>query len=214
MLIENILMSLMHVTINCLLVFCAIKMWIFLQKCICQFETPKTGDLFTDYTHENSLVTYVNEFLQKHKTFTRYYIAFTTFLFDFTFCISFFEIIIFGNMKVFLVTMSIIILRFICQCLVRLPTPKNMIWFDPKIPTLLMVYETENDFFFSGHTAFSLTWGLNLFLWNSMILKIYSIFFILLEISFVVFTKSHYYIDIYTGIVTYLGCMYVASFFW
>lgn len=64
---------------------------------------------------------------------------------------------IFGpTVRPFFGIIFVCMLRQLCQMLVTLPSPENMIWRDPEfLPSIFVTYDTENDFFFSGHTAFA-----------------------------------------------------------
>ena len=45
------------------------------------------------------------------------------------------------------------VLRQVCEGLVSLPTPPEMIWRYPGVPAILVTYGVATDLFFSGHTS-------------------------------------------------------------
>jgi hypothetical protein len=110
-------------------------------------------------------------------------------------------------------TMFILLVGFvcrqICQYINRVPKPENMIWFDPGVPAILVTYIVENDFFFSGHTYVAITSGLFIIHDNTnLFVKIYGTLYIIYEILFVLFTRSHYFMDIYGAVATYFMISY------
>ena len=104
------------------------------------------------------------------------------------------------------------VVRYLCQYVNRLPAPKNLLWGDPGFPTLIVTYDTTHDYFFSGHTAFSLIFASNMYPWNPLT-QCFSILLVLTEISYIVFTNGHYFMDIYGGFVSYLAFKYILMFF-
>lgn len=57
------------------------------------------------------------------------------------------------SIEPFLALIVLFSLRQVSQAVCALPAPKGMIWYNPGFPSLLVTYETKNDFFFSGHTS-------------------------------------------------------------
>ena len=83
-----------------------------------------------------------------------------------------------------------------------------MIWFDPGVPSFSVTYGVSNDFFFSGHTYISVLIGSEIAKSQSIYVKSYGIFFMLFEISFVLVTHGHYFMDVYAAITTYFMMEY------
>jgi hypothetical protein len=100
-------------------------------------------------------------------------------------------------------------LRQLCQYVNRLPSPDHVIWFDPGFPSLIMNYEVADDFFFSGHTLVSFIFGVELLNSLNIYVKLYALFYMFIEIIFVLVSRSHYFMDIYGSISTY----YMLSYF-
>ena len=101
-----------------------------------------------------------------------------------------------------------VILRQLCQCINRSPSPENVIWHDPGFPSIIMNYNVGNDFFFSGHTLAALIFGIELLNSQYKIVKVYAIVYMILEIAFVLVTRSHYFMDIYAAFATYFMLSY------
>ena len=70
---------------------------------------------------------------------------------------------IFGpTIRPFLGLFMLFCLRQICQALVSLPEPHEMIWRYPGCPALLVTYGVATDLFFSGHTSVAIYGALEL----------------------------------------------------
>lgn len=98
---------------------------------------------------------------------------------------------------------SIFAFRQICQILVALPAPNGMVWFTPRIPSLLVTYSTGSDFYFSGHTSIC---AFMLFtLWSrvqlSKYIQTYLIIQLIWQIICIMILRSHWTQDIITGIL-------------
>ena len=92
-------------------------------------------------------------------------------------------------------------LRQLCQGLVALPAPPGMIWHDPGIPSVLVTYETGNDFFFSGHTAIAVYGAMELWRYPSRWLKAAAALVAAIEILTVLVLRAHYTMDVLTAIL-------------
>jgi hypothetical protein len=164
-----------------------------------------------DRIHDSEIVNWITSYLENNKAMATFHLTLTTFLIDITIISVIGNSIWTHNLKVPLLFIGGIALRQVCQVINKLPAPHRMIWYDPQtIPTIFMVYETNNDLFFSGHTYTSMAMGLELFGWNNTWAKIYGIFFIVYQIAFVLVTRSHYFVDVYGAIATY----FMLRYFW
>ncbi len=164
-----------------------------------------------DQIHKSELVENIIDYLEKNIHIARFHIALTTFLIDITLIIIILKSIWLNDYKFPIIYIIGIILRQICQFINQLPIPNRMIWFDPGIPTIFMVYVTENDFFFSGHTLTGISIGIELIEQNNILTKIYGIFFMIYQIIFVLITRCHYFMDVYAAIATYFMVKYFYS---
>jgi len=198
------------------LLFCAIlySFWIKSQNYL---ATDLSADgRIIDRIHESYYVNEINQYLHEHPNITNFHLALSTFLIDINIIIVF-AICIFGYKidekkrfrPVFLTFMGVI-WRQICQFNNKLPIPNGIIWHDPGVYTIFMVYDAVNDFFFSGHTLISLIMGTALYdFTNRYSVKIYSIIFIIYEIGFVIVTKSHYSMDVEMAIASFGALNYI-----
>lgn len=100
--------------------------------------------------------------------------------------------------------------RQLCQFMNQLPPPTDFIWFDPGIPSALVTYHVAHDFFFSGHTLISLVLGTDLSNSSNKWVRLYGVLFIVYEITVILVTYSHYFMDVYGAIATY----YMLSYFY
>ena len=167
-----------------------------------------TNCTIKDRIHDSELVYLFGSYLKNNTHVIKFHIGLTTFLLDVNIVGVMASCIWRNNFQAPLLLVAGVILRQTCQFINRLPIPTDMIWFDPGIPSLFMVYKVQNDFFFSGHTLTSLILGLELITFDSYLMKIYSVCFILYEIIFVLVTKSHYWMDVYAAIATYFMMKY------
>jgi hypothetical protein len=182
--------------------------WTWTQKFIS--NDTKAKFKIIDRLHDSFIVKKLNALLVNNINFAKFNLVLTTLLIDFNIMYVIINSLINYNIKPLFLILTGIILRQICQFMNRLPSPENVVWFDPGFPTLLMVYDATDDFFFSGHTLTSLIAGMEIY--NETInpyIMSYAIFFIIYEISFVIISKSHYFMDVYAAISTYFMLNYL-----
>lgn len=156
----------------------------------------------------SKLVLIINEYLHKNLWLVGYLFIITSLMIDVGAVIILLKFLFLNEYKTPLILLVGIILRQLCQITTKLPKPKYLLWFDPGFPSLFVTYNVTSDFFFSGHTFFSLAVGLDFFQNDYMLVKLYALVFIFLEISFVIVTHSHYWMDVYSAIVTYFSILY------
>jgi len=92
-------------------------------------------------------------------------------------------------------------LRQLCQALIALPPPPQMIWRDPGFPSLLVTYQTGNDFFFSGHTAIAVYGAAELCRSKRPWIKVVAIFIATIEALTVLLLRAHYTMDALTAVL-------------
>ncbi len=113
---------------------------------------------------------------------------------------------IFGpSLRPFLALLILFVFRQFSQALCALPTPPNMIWRHPGIPSLLVTYATANAFFFSGHTAIAVLGAIEVARLGPAWLGIAAGVIALLEVVTVLVLRAHYTIDI-LGALLATGC--------
>lgn len=92
-------------------------------------------------------------------------------------------------------------LRQLCQALIALPAPPDFIWRYPGFPSLLVTYETGNDFFFSGHTAIAVYGAMELGHHRRTWLKRAAVAMAAIEIFTVLVLRAHYTMDVFAAIL-------------
>lgn len=161
-----------------------------------------------DRIHDSNIFRAINDFMDEHQDFTRYNFILTSLLIDVNVVYICLKYLFGGNGRSMFIFFIGLIFRQLCQFINRLPTPDNMIWLHPGVPSMLVTYYVINDFFFSGHTYVAICAGLEIIAGKKYWTKLYGAFFIAYEILFVLVTKSHYAMDVYTGIATYFMMAY------
>lgn len=102
-------------------------------------------------------------------------------------------------------------LRQLCQYFTALPLIPGQYWEHPGFPSVFVIYGVGNDYFFSGHTYLAMCATGLLFQSKKRSTRIYAFLFALLEISTVVVLKGHYFMDIYTAIMTYFALRFISD---
>lgn len=186
-----------------------ILLYIFWNKTQKFFSTDvEAKNLIIDRIHNLSFIKKINQFLRKNEVITKYNFILTSLLIDINVLYLVYDFLANDNHKPIFILMGGLVARQLCQFINRLPIPNNLIWKDPGVPSLFVSYNVSNDFFFSGHTLISLIAGFEFVNSQYIILKLYGLFFMFYEISFVMVTYSHYFMDIYASIATYIMMNY------
>lgn len=180
--------------------------WIFSQKFL-ENDTHNNTHII-DRLHQLDGVSQIHEYLLNHHTITAYCFIITTLMIDLKIIYYVYDFIINRNYRPMHLILLGVILRQFCQYINRLPSPENVIWFDPGFPTLIMNYNVSNDFFFSGHTLTALVFGFEMLNSKYPLVKVYAILYMFCEITFIFVTYAHYFMDIYGAITTYFMMRY------
>ena len=119
---------------------------------------------------------------------------------------------IFGaSFRPFLGLVIVLGLRQVVQLLVALPAPPDSIWHYPGFPSLLVTYDVNNDYFFSGHTVIAVLAITEVARLGKRWLTALGIVVAIFEIATVLVLRAHYTMDVFTGIVTGLYAAYLAG---
>lgn len=102
-------------------------------------------------------------------------------------------------------------LRQLCQLCCTLPPPPGIIWRHPGVPSLLVTYEVENDFFFSGHTALAVLAALSICQSAPGWLGLIVVLIALGEALIVLILRAHYTMDVITGAIAACFAFHMAS---
>ena len=163
-----------------------------------------SSETIVDYVHEHQITAVSFQYLKDHPDVFKYVtIASSLFLDIFAFH-AIFDVLYHNNLKVLFIMVTCLFFRQLCQFMNRVTPPKELLWEDPGVPSLIVTYHVLNDMFFSGHTIAVLVLGSNFFKNWGLKGQICFLLIVLWEIGFVLTTKSHYFMDIYGGVITYL----------
>jgi hypothetical protein len=150
----------------------------------------------------------IHKYLLDNVDVARWSIIITSLMIDVNLVYFIYDFLINKNVKPFVLLLCGVVLRQICQYMNRLPEPDNIIWYSPNFPSLIMNYNVKDDFFFSGHTLVSLIFGFELLGIDNMWVKSYAMFYMGVEILFVLCSRAHYFMDVYGAICTYFMMVY------
>lgn len=107
---------------------------------------------------------------------------------------------IFGpSFRPFIALFVLFVLRQMCQGLCALPTPAGSIWRYPGFPALLVTYGTDNDYFFSGHTAVAVLGAIELVHAGPPWLALFICLIAVLEGATVLVLRAHYTMDVFAA---------------
>jgi len=76
-----------------------------------------------------------------------------------------------------------------------------MIWRNPGFPSLLVTYQTGNDFFFSGHTAIAVYGAVELSRYHRPWIKVVAVLIATIEALTVLVLRAHYTMDVLTAVL-------------
>lgn len=120
---------------------------------------------------------------------------------------------IFGaSIRPFVALLILFGLRQLFQGICALPKPPGLIWHNPGFPSLIVTYEVENDFYFSGHTSIAMLATIELFMINPW-LGVAAGAVVLFEIITVVVLRAHYTMDVFTAILAAFCATALAGMF-
>ena len=120
---------------------------------------------------------------------------------------------VFGpSIRPFVAMLILFGLRQIFQVICALPKPPGLIWHNPGFPSLLVTYEVENDFYFSGHTSIAILATVELFMLNPFY-GAAAAAVALFEIVTVIVLRAHYTMDVFTAVLAAFCATAVAGIF-
>ncbi|MCC6491104.1 MAG: hypothetical protein IT364_26690 [Candidatus Hydrogenedentes bacterium] len=108
---------------------------------------------------------------------------------------------IFGpSLRPFVALLLLFAMRQVCQAFCALQAPEGMIWRHPGVPSLLVTYTVESDFFFSGHTAIAVVAAVEIAHVAPWWLGVAAGIIAFLEASVVLVLRAHYTMDIFAAV--------------
>jgi hypothetical protein len=143
----------------------------------------------------------VTEWLARHDNTANVLLVVTSAVIDLLGCYLLFSGVMGPTVRPLVGLFLLFALRQLCQALIALPPPPNMIWRDPGIPSLLVTYQTANDFFFSGHTAIAVYGAMELWRRQRRWPKYASVLIAVIEALTVLVLRAHYTMDVFTAIL-------------
>jgi PAP2 superfamily C-terminal len=143
----------------------------------------------------------LTEWLAHHDSAANILLIATSAVIDFLGCYLLFAGVMGSTVRPLLGLFLLFALRQLCQGLIALPAPPNMIWREPGVPALLVTYQTGNDFFFSGHTAIAVYGAMELCRYQRPWLKFAAVLIAAIEALTVLTLRAHYTMDVFTAIL-------------
>jgi len=192
--------------LNIILLGLVYVFWLATQKFL-EYDNHDNSRII-DRMHDSYLFSKIHHYLLNRKYLSTILMSLTTLMIDLNVIYFTYDFLINNNRQPILLLVIGVGLRQMCQFINRLPSPKDVIWFDPGFPSLIMNYQLGNDFFFSGHTLTALIFGFELFRSANFLVRVYSVFYMIVEIGFILVTRAHYFMDVYGAVSTYFMLSY------
>jgi hypothetical protein len=79
--------------------------------------------------------------------------------------------------------------------------PEGWLWFDPGLPSMVIVYHPCNDFFYSGHVGLSTLLMTELWICGDKTGFMWGFFIMINEWLMLTLVRTHYIIDMSTGLI-------------
>ena len=105
------------------------------------------------------------------------------------------------TLRPFLALVILFAYRQFCQLTCALPVPPKMIWHHPGLPSLLVTYGTDNDFFFSGHAAIAVLGAIMALEILPLGFGLAAIVVAIFEAAVVIVLRAHYTMDVLCALV-------------
>lgn len=173
-------------------------------------ERRNKRDEITDILHQ--LSDSLNRYFQTNRNSANMLLIISSFFID-VFGVFIVFVSIFGStIRPFVSLLILFGLRQLFQVICALPKPPGLVWRNPGFPSLLVTYEVENDFYFSGHTSIAMLATIELYMinpWIGVIAGVIALF----EIITVIVLRAHYTMDVFTAILAAFCANAVAGIF-
>lgn len=178
------------------LIAICIQLWFWTQQIISDRGFP--DELIGDWVHD-STATY-NSWLGRNPVAAKYLLISSSAVIDLMGLGLIGASLIGNSIEPFVALIVLFSLRQLSQSLCALPAPAGMIWFNPSFPSLLVTYETKNDFFFSGHTAIAVLSSFYAWLFLPGFLALIVTVLAVGEVMTVLVLRAHYTMDVMCAI--------------
>lgn len=177
----------------------ALGLWFWTQSLIGS-RAPSAG--IDDALH--NLFAGLNSYFRQHASAANVLLIVSSGLVDILGLLLVAKWIFLGRSRAFSGLVLLLGLRQVLQAVCALPTPPNMIWHYPGVPSLFVTYNVGNDYFFSGHTAIAVFGAIELARLGRRWLTVVAITVVAFEIAAVLILRAHYTMDVFTGAVAAL----------
>jgi hypothetical protein len=175
----------------------AIGLWFLTQSLISKRTAPPAG--IDDGMHR--LLAPLHDYLFAHPTAANVLMIVSSGFID---ALAIFILIraIFGpTIRPFIGLFLLFCLRQLCQMLVSLPEPEQMIWRYPGCPAILVTYGVATDLFFSGHTSVAVYGSIELSRLGKKWLAL-GVCIAVFEMLTVLTLRAHYTMDVFAAFMT------------
>lgn len=103
------------------------------------------------------------------------------------------------------------LIRAVIQSIFVMEFPDGYIWDYPGFPSLVVSYKETSDFFYSGHMGFIVICFFDNLSYQNYFLVALSIFSISIEFFVLLLTRTHYSIDLFTGVIMGHYCWIISA---
>jgi hypothetical protein len=147
---------------------------------------------------------FANKFINTpgNETFRDFFLFFCSLMLDITFILTLGYWVLHGKSGRLPVTLAVFYgTRAIVQGLWTSPFPEGNYWYSPGIPSLVVPYGRQSDFFFSGHTGFLVICASEWHKLKMPKLRNFVICTAIYTILILLIYRTHYSIDVFTGLI-------------
>jgi len=185
-----------------------IQIWFWTQQMISGRGFPESsiGDWIHDVTEK------WNSWLWKNPPASKYLLVGSSAVIDLMGLGLIVTSLVGKSIEPFLALIVLFSLRQLSQSFCSLPAPRGMIWYNPGFPSLLVTYETRNDFFFSGHTSIAVLASIYAWVFLPWSIALAVTIFAVGEALTVLVLRAHYTMDVMCAIFAACFSYAVAHF--
>lgn len=149
-----------------------------------------------------------NEYVRNHDSFRHFLLIISALLMDILAVCFVFRFLLYATSWQAPICVVIFYgIRSAVQAMFVMEFPDGYIWDYPGFPSLVVTYKETSDFFYSGHMGFIVISFLDNLSYRNFFLVGLSIVSFSVEFFVLLFTRVHYSIDLFTGIL-------LAHYFW
>lgn len=144
----------------------------------------------------------VYDYLKSNETLLNIFLIIAGILIDFVVILgSVFYSIKFPSWRMLITIFALYLIRGFVQGIFLMDHPEDQIFQYPGISSLVVSYFKTNDYFFSGHVSIPTIIGVEFWRHGYKKLSFFCYFTCFFELLLMVFTRGHYSIDLYAGVI-------------